>query len=254
MTSNMAATFSTTVTIPEPKIGGGGPHGPGTRPPGGGGDGGSGESLPDYGARLRRYRLGLGAGLISVTMIFVSLTSAYIVRQGLGSWDDAANAYVLDWKPVNIPTVLLLINTAILLASSFTMEMARRRLARQAALAPVLEIPGIASGPELGVPWLGITLVLGISFLLGQWMAWQELARRGFYLSGNPSSSFFYVLTGTHALHLAGGILALFYAALISVLGRRIEQRRIVVDVTAWYWHFMGALWIYIFALLQFAR
>ena len=138
MTSNMAATFSTTVTIPEPKIGGGGPHGPGTRPPGGGGDGGSGESLPDYGARLRRYRLGLGAGLISVTMIFVSLTSAYIVRQGLGSWDDAANAYVLDWKPVNIPTVLLLINTAILLASSFTMEMARRRLARQAALAPVL--------------------------------------------------------------------------------------------------------------------
>ncbi len=80
------------------------------------------------------------------------------------------------------------------------------------------------------------------------------MARRGFFLSSTPSSSFFYVLTGMHALHLAGGILALVYALAVTSLGaRNLERRRIVVDVTAWYWHFMAGLWIYVFALLKFA-
>jgi cytochrome c oxidase subunit 3 len=70
----------------------------------------------------------------------------------------------------------------------------------------------------------------------------------------NTSSSFFYMLTGVHAVHLVGGILALLYAGMTTWLHRPPETRRIVVDVTAWYWHFMGLLWIYIFALLYFAR
>jgi cytochrome c oxidase subunit III len=237
-----------------PKIGGGG------RPPvirfpgnGGGGGGGRDESYSDFGDRLRRYRLGLMVGLVAVVMLFVSFTSAYIVRQGLGSYDAATNAFVTDWKPLSLPMGLLILNTCLLLASSFTIEMARRASFATAAVAPVAEMPGIAKDEARGVPWLPITLLLGLGFLAGQLMAWHELGRRGFYVASSPSSSFFYVLTGVHAIHLFGGVVALLYA-LAAVFGsRRLEKRRIVVDVTAWYWHFMAMLWLYIFALLKFA-
>jgi len=73
-------------------------------------------------------------------------------------------------------------------------------------------------------------------------------------LATSPSSSFFYLLTGSHAVHLAGGVIALIVAAITSLLHRPVEARRIVVDVTAWYWHFMAVLWVYVFALLWFAR
>jgi len=87
-----------------------------------------------------------------------------------------------------------------------------------------------------------------------QWLAWAELHARGFYVSTNPSSSFAFLLTITHALHLTGGIVALLWAASASLLNKPVEARRIVVDITAWYWHFMAVLWIYVFALLGFAR
>jgi cytochrome c oxidase subunit 3 len=85
-------------------------------------------------------------------------------------------------------------------------------------------------------------------------MAWGELKARGFFVDTNPNSSFVYLLTAAHAVHLAGGMIALIWAAATSLLLRPIEGRRIVVDVTAWYWHFMAVLWIYVFALLGFAR
>jgi cytochrome c oxidase subunit III len=187
-------------------------------------------------------------------MVFISLTSAYIVRQGLPTFDDASSTYVRDWGEVHLPWLLLGINTALLVISSVTMEAARRSTARQAALAPVESIPGISLGEERHYPWLGITVLLGTGFLVGQWLAWRELQNRGFYVSTNPSSSFTYLLTGTHAVHLAGGIIALLWASIASLLRRPIEARRIVVDIAAWYWHFMLVLWIYVFALLGFAR
>ncbi len=248
------ATFTPTVTHPEPRIGGGG-HGRTPRYPGGGGGGGrsGGDSTPDYGDRLRRYRLGVCIGLTSVVMLFVAFTSALIVRQGLGTWDYKTNTYQLDWKRIPLPTKLLVVNTLLLAVSSVTMELARRKAARDAALAPVVAMPGISAGRERNVPWLGVTVVLGLGFLAGQLLAWKELIRRGLTISATPSSSFFYVLTGTHGLHLAGGVIALLYAAATSLLHRPLETRRLVVDVTAWYWHFMGILWIYIFALLYLA-
>jgi cytochrome c oxidase subunit 3 len=187
-------------------------------------------------------------------MLFVSFTSAYIVRQGLPTLDERTNTYVRDWLSVSLPVTLLIVNTILLLVSSITMELARRQITRQAALAPVKSIPGVSVGKEHSFPWLNITVLLGFAFLVGQWLAWRELGDRGFYLATSPSSSFFYLLTGSHAVHLAGGIIALMVAAITSVLHRPVEARRIVVDVTAWYWHFMAVLWIYIFALLWFAR
>ena len=246
------ATFSPPISIDVPKTGQGGG---GTRPPafGGGGDG-RGDGSPDYGARLRRVRLGLAIGLTSITMIFVSLTSAYVVRRGLPTLDERTNSYVRDWIPVDLPIWLLLVNTALLMASSITVELARRQITRQAALAPVRSIPGVSLGEDKGFPWLAVTAVLGGGFLTWQWMAWRELADRGFYLSTSASSSFVYLLTATHGVHLAGGILVLLYAATVSLLHRPVEARRIVVDVTAWYWHFMFLLWLYIFGLLWFMR
>ena len=94
----------------------------------------------------------------------------------------------------------------------------------------------------------------GVAFLAGQAYAWHELRRANVAFATNSSSSFFFILTGVHAVHLLGGILALLYAGVTAWLHRPPETRRIVIDVTAWYWHFMGVLWIYIFALLYFAR
>jgi cytochrome c oxidase subunit 3 len=223
-------------------------------PPAGGGDDGRGSDGPDYGARLRRARLGLICGIFTVCMVFISLTSAYVVRQGLPTFDGASNSYVRDWGRVDLPWLLLAINTAVLLVSSVTIELARRNAARQAALAPVKSIPGVSLGREDSFPWLGITVVLGIAFLVGQWLAWRELHARGFFVNTNPNSSFVFLLTIAHALHLAGGMIALLWAGSSSLLHKPVEARRIAVDITAWYWHFMAVLWIYVFGLLGFAR
>lgn len=220
----------------------------------GGGEDGRGGDVPDYGARLRRARLGLICGIATVGMVFISLTSAYIFRRGLPTFDGSVNSYVHDWGKVALPWALLGVNTLILLVSSMTMEFARRKAARQAALAPVQSIPGISLGDEKSFPWLGITVLLGLSFLAGQWLAWGELHRRGFFVNTNPSSSFVFLLTIAHAIHLGGGLVALIWAASASLLKKPVESRRIVVDITAWYWHFMAVLWLYIFALLGVAR
>lgn len=193
-------------------------------------------------------------GIVTVAMVFISLTSAYIVRRGLPTYDTTSQGYVRDWGEVPLPWLLLGINTAILLISSATMEFARRAIARRAALAPVQSIPGVSLGDERSFPWLGITVVLGFGFLIGQWLAWGELRARGFLVSTNPDSSFIYLLTVAHAVHLAGGIVALLWAGATSLLHRPVEARRIVIDVAAWYWHFMAVLWIYVFALLAIAR
>ncbi len=229
-------------------------HKPPVPPAGGGDDGRGGGDIPNYGARLRRARLGLICAIATVCMVFISLTSAYIVRKGLPTFDGASNTYVRDWGRVDLPWLLLAINTAVLLVSSVSMELARRKAAREAALAPVRSIPGVSLGNEKSFPWLGITVVLGLAFLAGQWLGWGELHARGFFVDTNPNSSFVFLLTIAHAIHLCGGMIALIWAASASLLHKPVEMRRIVVDITAWYWHFMAVLWIYVFALLGFAR
>lgn len=226
---------------------------------GGGDDGrsgrgrGRGDSMPNYGQRLRQARLALAVFMTPILMLFISFTAVYLVRRGFLSFDMANAAYVRTWVPVRLPWALLLANTAVLIASSVTMDLARRAITREAALAPVKSIPGVSLGNEHPVPWLGLTTLLGLFFLAGQLFAWRELSSRGFHLAGGTSSSFVYILTAMHGVHLAGGALALLFANVASLLHRPVESRRIVVDITSWYWHCMTGLWVYILVLFAFA-
>ena len=217
-------------------------------PRGDDGDDHSDSGWSNFEMRLRRARLGLLVGLIGILMVFASLTSAYIVRQGLPTFDPRTNTMVHDWLPVRLPGILL-VNTCVLLISSVTMELARR-----GALAEVSSIPGVSLGGEVRVFWLSVTFLLGLSFLTGQWVAWRQLTAGGFDVAATPSSSFVYLLTGMHGVHLLGGIVALLIAGVTAVLRRRTESRAVVLDVTGWYWHSMALLWVYILCLLKFVR
>lgn len=193
------------------------------------GDGtGGGRGEPSPAGRpipLHAYRIGMYMALAAILMVFAAFTSALVVRRGISN----------DWVPTALPGLLYL-NTVILLASSATLELSRRALT--------------AGRGEAFAQWLYATLFLGLVFIGGQLLAWRELAARGVYLSTNPSSSFFYLLTAAHGIHLLGGIGGLIYLVLRA---RRIvsaAKRRTIVEVTALYWHFMDILWIYLLLLL----
>jgi cytochrome c oxidase subunit 3 len=175
-------------------------------------------------------RTGVWIGIAAITMSFAAYTSALVVRQGAAP----------DWRHFRLPPILFL-NTSLLLASSVTLELGRRRLLRKAPW-------GIASESQ-GVRWLSITMALGLLFLAGQVVAWRELAAQGLYLSTNPSSAFFYVFTALHALHLLGGIAALGY-----ILGRLNAPvaglPAAALEAASLYWHFMGVLWLYLLLVL----
>ena len=220
-------------------------------PPPGGGNGWSDFDL--FGVRLRRARLGLVVAIIGIVMIFISLTSAYIVRKGLPTFDDRANTLVYDWLAVPLPA-LLLVNSFVLLFSSFTMQLARRQAARDYALERGTSLPQLSAKDGSRVSWLAVTVVLGLSFLVGQLMVWRQLAANGFYVATTPSSSFLYLLTGIHGLHLLGGVIALLVAGAASLLRKSAATQFVLVDVTSWYWHFMAVLWIYILCLFEFVR
>jgi len=173
----------------------------------------------------RTYKMTMWVAMAAVVMLFAAFTSAMVVRQGLST----------DWVSIRLPRILGL-STAILLASSLTLELSRRSLRDGAA--------------GSFVRWLYVTTLLGLMFVGSQLAAWRELASRGVYLASNPSSSFFYLLTAAHGVHLLGGIIALLY--LVARAGRISLGRREAtpLDVTAIYWHFMDGLWLYILLLL----
>ena len=233
---------------------GGGNRGPIDRFPKGGGGGGRGDQGSDFSEQLRRYRLGMLVTLVAVFTLFLVCTVIFVLRLR-GNWDLHTQSFIHNWIPVTLPFRLLLTNTAIILVSSFSLEKSRRQAFQQAAIAGAAGIPGVRLHDERSFPWLGLTVALGVTFLVGQFAAWREIMHRGFYLASNPDSSFFYMLTGLHAIHLAAGLAALFYAAAFMRLrSRSLERRRITLEVTAWYWHSMAALWIYVFVLLAVVK
>ena len=219
----------------------------------GGGSNSPGGSGPDYGERLRRARLGLAIALTPVLMLFLSFTAAYAIRQHWLLPEPGMMSLGSEF-PSYLPWTLFAFNTFVLLASSFAIERARRSITRQAALAPVKSIPGVSLGNERTLPWLEIATALGFLFLFCQWMAWRELQLRGFFLATTAGATFVYIITGMHAVHLLGGLGGMLYAIIGSLRKRVLDAQRIVIDVTAWFWHFLGLLWIYILVLLLIAR
>jgi cytochrome c oxidase subunit 3 len=207
-------------------------------PPGGRGGGGNGSRRGGNGGGGARDggsfgddrgRLGMWVGLASIVMLFTALTSAYIVRAGLSD----------DWRPMAVPKFLWM-STCLILLSSITFESARRAIKRV----------------EVGAynRWIALTAILGVGFLSTQLLAWRQLVAEGLYLTSNPHSSFFYVLTGAHGLHLLGGIMGLAYLLLRrwDKLSSRdaILRRQRAAGVIGLYWHFMDGLWVYLFLLL----
>jgi cytochrome c oxidase subunit III len=238
----------------KPKLGGGGPGKIPFRHGYGGGDDGD-HSGPDGFSssqqRLRRGRVGIVVFMGCVTVLFVGATSAYLLRQNTTRWDQDKQQSVYEWRPLQLPYKQLWVNTLLLAMSSITLELARRRMIKEAGFSAMGIVPPRRNSD---LPWLPITVMLGFGFLAGQFLAWTSLRSQGAFLSGNPSKSFFLIFTGGHAIHLAGGLIMLLYAACASWFRIRLESQRIAVDVTSWYWHYMAFLWVGIFALLHFAR
>jgi cytochrome c oxidase subunit 3 len=196
---------------------------PPPRAPRGFGRGGAGGG--DDSDRARVAITGMWIALAPILMLFMAFASAYVVRQGLGE----------DWVPVEIPR-LLWMNTGALLLSSLALERARRR------------------EPRAQQVWILMAAALGMLFLAGQVVAWRELTGRGIRMATTPYSSFFYLLTGAHGVHLLGGVLGLGAAALWPVAGLGRLPRAVAMRLAAIYWHFMGLLWLGLFLLLLLWR
>ncbi len=250
----MAITSERVEVERKPKLGGGGPGKIPFRRGYGGGDDGDRDQPQDFYSnrqRLRRGRIGVVVCIAFVTTLFIGLTVVYVARQGTPHWDQGQQREVYDWKPLALPYRQLWINSLILVLSSVTLELARRGMLNKAEFS----VMGIAPPRQKAdPPWLTLTVALGFGFLAGQILVWKGFRAQGMFLRANPSSTFFYLLTGLHALHLAGGLIVLLYAACGTWLRTRFDSQRIAADVTAWYWHFMGVLWFGIFALLHFAK
>lgn len=166
--------------------------------------------------------------MAAIAMTFAAFTSALIVRQGSA----------LDWHHLTLPRVLYW-NTLVLLASSVTLEISRRRVAAF--------MGGDKTSDTNPALWIYVTLLLGVVFVGGQYAAWLQLRAEGLYLATNPNSSFFYLLTAVHGLHVLGGLVGMTYV--IRKL-HRTTLRRSTLDSFSYYWHFMGILWVYLLVLL----
>ena len=172
-------------------------------------------------------RTGIWVGLAAITMTFAAFTSAMVVRQGSAD----------DWRHFTLPSILYF-NTLVLIASSVVLHLSRRRFAAGASL----------GSQEHALPFLYTAGMLGLLFVAGQYVAWLQLRAQGLYLATAPSSSFFYVFTVLHALHVLAGILAL---AVVTWRLRRQSLRLSTFDAASRYWHFMAVLWVYLLFLLQ---
>jgi cytochrome c oxidase subunit 3 len=158
---------------------------------------------------------GVWIAIATISMSFAALTSALVVRQSSAP----------DWQHFQLPA-LLYWNTVVLLASSVTLEVSRRRQ----AIAP-----------------LHLTLVLGSLFIVGQVVAWRQLGAQRLLLTTGPSSAFFYVFTVLHALHVLGGVAGLGYVRRRLAVGALAPA---TFKAAALYWHFMAVLWLYLLSLL----
>jgi cytochrome c oxidase subunit 3 len=170
--------------------------------------------------------------LLVVTMTFGGLIGAYVV---------VFTNNVAEWQPFRLP-IQVWISTAIIIISSFTYHIAQRAVE--------------ANDHQRLRKYLIVTTALGAAFISSQILAWMALVGRGLYMSGNPYAGFFYILTGIHAAHVLGGVIALGAIILRTTTptqyGPELEYRGNLARSVGWYWHFMGLIWIVLFLLLGF--
>lgn len=192
---------------------------------------------------LRRYRLALGLWICGVVMLFVAFISASIVRRGIPSYENGAGAYSTQWESLPLPMPLLIIDSCILIIACLALELARRRSAAACLREAV---------PQNLSWWIYSAIALSLAFLAGQAMGWRLLQAHGLLISTNARVSFFYLLTGVHAVQTAIGLLALVW-----IVARQpnwtASRRYIVVDLATWYFSAMTTLWIVLFCFLRFA-
>ena len=178
-------------------------------------------------SRYQAVKFGMWIAKVSITMMFGAFTSAYLVRKPVGNW--------YEFK---LP-VEFFYSTLILIASSFLMEWAYRSYKQQEE-----------KSYKVGI---FLTLLLGIGFIIAQVIAWKALVAQGITIDLNVSGSFLYVLSGFHALHVLGGIGALFVSNFVA-FGDRYELtmlRTLRLDLVRQYWHFVDILWIYLLVFLM---
>ena len=175
----------------------------------------------------KKFALWVACG--SITMMFAAFTSAYIVRQASGNW--------LEFQ---LPTIFF-VNTAVIIVSSLVLHGAYLAFKRGNEI--VYKVGLLAA------------FILGLAFVVMQYEGWLALYDIGVELTGNPSGSFVYVISGVHAAHVLGGLAALTVAMLHAFLlpFKVTEARKLRFELTFTYWHFVGFLWIYLilFFVLQ---
>ena len=240
------------------------PQGPGSggRPPylkrtGGGGDGDDGGDDQHYrhgpGERLRRARPAMIFFLIADAMGFMALIVLFMINRATQAAHFAPNGQMLDaWRAIPIPPILWL-NTAVLLLSSVTMELARRHIFHEEDVMD--EWLGLGKpAARRAMPWLLATWLLGVLFLAGQSMAWMQLGRRRGYLAvyqnASASRNYFNLFTGFHAVHLVLALMGLSICVGTLLYARRVGTRQVWLDTMAWCWHCMGLFWMGLFAVL----
>jgi cytochrome c oxidase subunit 3 len=204
------------------------PTGGGSDDFGGGGDGGRGGG--GWGSELtpppEGYSLAIKLAIVSITSLFLALSSAYVFNRAMR-------------QPIATPPVLW-VSTSFILASSLAVEMARRALRRR-----------LESRFRF---WISATMALGLCFLASQIVLWKHLVASGFYINRNQHSGFAYIFTGLHGAHLIGGLIALGYVMLRERSKWTAVRRRVSVDATVLYWHFLDGLRIYLLALIFYWR
>ena len=179
-------------------------------------------------SRIHPQKFALYLAMASIIMMFMALTSAYVVRKAAGNW--------LEFR---LPTIFF-VNTVVLLASSLTAHLSYRSLLKEAASAYR--------------SYTILTFVLGVVFLVLQVIGWQQLFQIGVPLDGNPSGSFIYVISGIHGAHVIGGLVALFIALWQAFKPFALtDRRKRHAEMVNVYWHFVDILWLYliIFLILQ---
>ena len=170
----------------------------------------------------------LWIGIISIIMLFSGLTSAYIVRQEEG-----------NWTKFQLPQIFWL-STSIIILSSVSLNWALSSAKKN-------NTSNISKG-------LAFTLLLGISFVVSQFMAWKDLVSQNIFMVGNPSGSFLYVISGLHLAHLIGGLICLSVVLAKGMNGKYNSQNLLGIQLCSIYWHFLTALWVYLFFFLMFVR